>query len=108
MVAQYPHKMQVSQVAETHFDVNTGTYWPAPGPTVTTLLCRVEPAGKGILLKTSDGADLLFNYIVYAPISDFVANEGDSVTLFDQQGNTLYIGIIARFNRGFFNMRIWV
>lgn len=108
MVSQYPHQLQISQVPETYFDVNTGVYWPAPGPTVTTLSCRLEPNGKGMVLKTSDGEVLLFAFIVYLPLSSFKATAGDNIALMDETGTTIYTGIVARFNRGFFNMRLWV
>lgn len=104
---QYPHSIEISKVPEAYLDKATGVYWPS-APVTTHLRGRADPNGRGSTLKLIDGTLVVFDFIIFIPVSDFVPTAGDVIQIIDQKGMLLYKGTIARFNHGFFNMRIWV
>lgn len=107
MINQYPHTAKFTITGSATQDPTTGNW--IPGSTITfEKKCRAEPAGGNGIIKTSDGANVNFNWVVYFPLPVEKIAEGTVVEVTDEEGEIKLNDKVLRFNRGQLNARIWL
>ncbi|MCW0484061.1 hypothetical protein [Gaoshiqia sediminis] len=70
-------------------------------------ICRAEPAGKGDVLRGTDGNEISFAFVVYLPKASTILSAGSKVTIAFEDGS-LVNATLKRQQNGQLNSRLWV
>ena len=102
MVKQYPHKITYATVAESSQDGQGN--WVAGGESEECwFMARAEANSKGQMISSLNGTQIVFDWLLHAPLSTPDLVEGTSLS-----GSPIGTATVKRFVRGMFNVRIWV
>lgn len=108
MVAQYPYKLELSNLSgEPQRDEN-GDYVEATESFTEIGNCRDEAGAPGQFTTTTDGQQISFSWIVYLPKTAPDIAYGKTVRVTDGNGNVRAYGTVKRFYRGQLNCRLWL
>jgi hypothetical protein len=106
MVTQYPDSITVSHSA-TWVQETDGDFKADTSATSFTSVCRCEPAGSNSVLRGTDGAEIVYDWIVYMPKTTTVFVFGNPVSMVLANATT-YTGTLKRQSNGQLNTRLWV
>lgn len=110
VIEQYPHTLKTTTVGnDATYDENTGKWIPGT-PTTTTIeeKCRAESSAGSGYLTQADGTRIDFSWIVYFPRTVSKKAYGESIKVYDEQGDLMLEDTVKRFFRGPFNARAWL
>ncbi len=104
-MVRYPHTLAISWTGEGSFNEDTGNY--DPGESVSlTLKGRAEANGKGNLIRTEDGAQIVYDWTFYfEPITENIPF-GAAATLTHETGT--YNGTVKRADVAQVSARLWL
>lgn len=105
MVVQYPHMLVVTESAPSGQDGNGN--WTQGATSTTTYQCRAEYLRGGGFQKSADGTVSDFNWLVYMPLMDGLIKIGSQVIVTDN-GVEIITGVVKRFLKAQFNVRVWI
>jgi len=110
-VKQYPHRLVYQSLAPEAVQDATG-HWITPDAGSTTIEhdCRAEVAPNsqtGGVSKSTDGQNLVFSWVVYAPLDCPVIPIGQQVTIYDGL-LVRATGTVERFAKGQLSTRFWL
>jgi len=106
MVIQYPHNIEVLNREEPVQNTATGKFTVA-APSTFNSECRAEPNGKGSSIRGADGIEIVFDFVVFMPLTNVILKYGSKVTLTLDDGS-IYSGTLKRQHNGQLNSRLWV
>jgi hypothetical protein len=106
MVVQYPHKLVLTSVGNSSQDGNGN--WIAGSPSSLEIICRAEANDKGRSIQTGDGIQIIYAWLIYAPIPIADIVHGTKVVIQDENDNQIGGGDVKRFSKGQLNARIWL
>jgi hypothetical protein len=105
MVTQYPHTIVITATptltADDDGNLSGGT------ATDYSYSCRVEPASNNGIIRTENGDEIIYTFVVYmaAITSEFTPGDAVEITL---TNGSHYSGTIKRQSNGQLNTRLWV
>jgi len=105
MVTQYPHSITIT-VTPALFADESGNL--EGGKEVNHLFsCRAEPASGNGIIRTQNGEEVVYTWVVYLPSPGTEFSPGDAVEITLSNGSK-YTGTIKRQSDGQLNSRLWV
>ncbi len=104
-MVRYPHILEVSWKTETTFDA---TGLPIEGTAVShDIEGRAEANGKGNLVRTEDGAQIVYDWTYFCDRQAFEAPFGAEATL-KEDGTAVWSGTVKRHANWQKGTQIWL
>jgi hypothetical protein len=105
VVKQYPHTLKLTTIGSGTQD-SEGNWIPG-GSTEVEKPCRFETNDRGAIVATDDGAEIVYDGIIYLPLPADQIAPGTTVQVLD--GVTVLSNrTVKKFSRGQLNARIWL
>jgi hypothetical protein len=105
MVTQYPHTIVITATPTLVSD-DDGNLFGGTGTTYTHY-CRVEPASNNGIIRSENGDEIAYTWVVYMASTTTEFTPGDAVEITLVNGSQ-YNGTIKRQSNGQLNTRLWV
>lgn len=104
-MVRYPHTLAVSWQTDGGFNDDTGNYEPGESETLT-IGGRAEANGKGNLIRTEDGAQIVYDWTFYFEPIEKEIPFGAEATLTHDTG--VYKGTVKRADVAQVSARLWL
>ncbi len=105
-MVRYPHTLTISYRSEGSYDDSTGDF--TAGTEVQEIVTgRAEANGKGSLIRTEDGAQIVYDWQFYAKRQDFEAPFNSKAVL-KKGSDTIWEGTVKRHAPHQTGAQIWL